>query len=381
MLRRLFESSILRYVGVGGSAFIFDFMVTVGARDLLRLPLWLAVAAGFWGGFLVNFSLQRNFTFRSRAGYTRGLVGYFSLVGFNWIATTALMEVFVTGLGWPTWLGKILCTGLTVVWNYPAYRYLIFPPGKPPVPEPAEPPGQVEFVIPAHNSADLLPGTIAEIQAWSVARGLPVSVLLVENGSHDATAEVARQLADEHRDAACRVTALTSEPGMGCAYRAGIAASSGGFLVLSADDLPFGTSDIDRWLAAPVTGLAIGSKAHPDSDVPRTLARRVASLGFRMMRRALLDSRVGDAQGTLLLSGDVARDLAPHLRETGYLSSTEIVAHCEARRIPVTELPVTLRAGHAEHGTRIRIRDVWRMALGLLAMRSRARDSVSGHHG
>ena len=222
MLRRLFESSILRYVGVGGSAFIFDFMVTVGARDLLRLPLWLAVAAGFWGGFLVNFSLQRNFTFRSRAGYTRGLVGYFSLVGFNWIATTALMEVFVTGLGWPTWLGKILCTGLTVVWNYPAYRYLIFPPGKPPVPESAEPPGQVEFVIPAHNSADLLPGTIAEIQAWSVARGLPVSVLLVENGSHDATAEVARQLADEHRDAACRVTALTSEPGMGCAYRAGI---------------------------------------------------------------------------------------------------------------------------------------------------------------
>ena len=61
MLARLFKSSILRYLGVGGTAFVVDLLVTVVTRMVLlattplaaQMATALAVAAGYWSGFAV----------------------------------------------------------------------------------------------------------------------------------------------------------------------------------------------------------------------------------------------------------------------------------------------------------------------------------------
>lgn len=372
VFERVFASSIFRYIGVGGTAFLIDFLITVICRDLLGIPLWLAVAAGYWSGFVINFSLQRSVAFDSREHPVCSLVLYGLLVAFNWAATTAVMYLLVTVGGLTTPVGKILCTVMTTVWNYPIYRFIVFPNKSDRLRAPScALPESVDFVIPAHNCAHVLSRTVEDLGAWGKISGTRVRVLLVENGSSDETPALVTRLAQTTGDEGIDVCALSSRKGLGHAYREGIAASTASLVVLSADDLPFGTSDIDAWWRQPTAPIAIGSKAHPDSQVERGVSRAVASAGFRILRRAVMGSRVGDPQGTLLLSGNWIRSLSAHLEENGWLASTEIVAYAEATGVPIVELPVVLTGRQAEHATRIRLADVWRMGVGLLRLRRR----------
>ena len=167
---------------------------------------------------------------------------------------------------------------------------------------------------------------------------------------------------------------------MGNAYRAGIAASRGARVVLTADDLPFGFDDLEAAervdpAAHPVV---IGSKAHRDSEVDRGFVRAVLTRGFRVLRRVVLGMRTGDPQGTFVLAGDWARRIAPRLTEPGYLVTTELCYLAERQGAQPLEVPVRLSPQHRDHRSRITVRDVWHMAVGLLAIRRRHVSSADG---
>lgn len=378
VLRRLFESSVLRYLGVGGTAFVVDFGATVLARDVLIMPLWLAVSIGFLAGFFVNFGLQRNFSFQSDRPYAWSVVLYLLLVLFNWGATTLGMYVFVGWIGFSTAIGKIICTVITTLWNYPLYRFVVFPLRKKPVQlAPSVPvPQSIDVVIPAHNSSTVLAGTVKELRSWAEKRTIPLQAIIVENGSTDGTGEIIRQLSRDEASEHFSIIATSSKKGLGVAYRKGIAQSQAELVVLSADDLPFGTSDIDAWLQTPIRGLAIGSKTHPDSQVERGFARSVSSAGFRFLRSIVLHSKVGDPQGTLIADGRWLRTISQYCQENGYLSSTEIVAIAEAQPIPITELPVTLTERQSQHHTRITFSDIREMGTGLVRIKKHSQSVV-----
>src|SRR5690606_31800145 len=113
----------------------------------------------------------------------------------------------------------------------------------------------------------------------------PYEIIVVENGSDDDTWDLLERL-QKTWEAPTRLVVLRSERGIGAAYRAGVAASRGDRVLLTADDLPFGTSDVEAVLACrSLPGFAIGSKAHPRSRVRRGPARRVATRIFRIARR------------------------------------------------------------------------------------------------
>ena len=367
----LWRNTVLRYVGVGGLAFLVDFVVTVVMRDHLGIALWLAVASGYWAGFVVNFTLQRSFAFQGGQQVGTSLIRYLALVGFNWAATTVVMQLLVESFGIPTAVAKILCTIMTTVWNYPLYRFFVFPAEQAtsPVAEPVPLPELVEFIIPAHNSEAVLEETVHAIREWGTERAVPTGVLIVENASVDQTHELAMCLSEECSSDRFTVTVLRSEKGMGTAYRRGIEASRAQRVVLTADDLPFGTSDIDGWWSQPRAGLVIGSKAHPGSVVERGFLRAVSTRGFSFLRGVILGSRVGDTQGTLIVDGTWLRDNTSRITERGYLCSTQIVALAELDGVPVTEIPVVLTGRQRQHTTRLRPRDVWKMAVGLLRLR------------
>lgn len=226
-------------------------------------------------------------------------------------------------------------------------------------------------VIPLHNSEHVVTPTV---EAWMafLAEGSG-QVYLVENGSSDATWERCCELQD--RFGQHRVVLLRSEKGMGNALDAGILATTEDYVLLSADDLPFGFTDVAAAIAegwsAPVL---IGSKANPSSEIGRSRKRETISSGFRFARRVVLFSSVGDSQGTYLVDGDWARRTAPRLRETGFLFTTELVYAAELQKVAITEIPVRLAEHHGQKRTSISKRDVIDMALGLLRIRSRRGD-------
>lgn len=227
---------------------------------------------------------------------------------------------------------------------------------------------RLSVILPAHNSGRRLAHAVEQLGGYS--GDLELEAIIVENGSSDDTWQVAQELT--LGGFGFPVLATQSDKGLGNAYQQGIREASGDVVLLTADDLPFGLTDIESWeRVGKPNALVVGSKAHPDSVVPRSFARNVMSFGYRTLRRLLLGMTVADCQGTLFIPADWAKANVDKLSESGYLSSTEIVYLAQVQRFPTLEVPVTLDAGHGSGKTRITPKDVASMALGLLGLRRR----------
>ena len=231
---------------------------------------------------------------------------------------------------------------------------------------------RISYVLGVHNSADFLDATVGSL--IERLRDLPgAEIILVENGSSDASAEVCARLA---RDEPVRVIATTSQKGLGFAFRKGIEIARGDLLVLTGADLPFGFADLDAALALdPRPKVVLGSKAHPDSQIDVTPVRRLLSWGFALARWITLGFKAGDTQGSNLIDGDLARRILPHLRCGDYLIQTEIVAWAVHFGVRPHEVPVIYE--RALSSTVSPLRDARRMGMGLVRLRGRLRRAAA----
>lgn len=229
---------------------------------------------------------------------------------------------------------------------------------------------ELTIVVPAHNSGAALAHTVATLTG-SLSHLLH-EIVIVENASTDDTLATARQLAAEHSG---NVRVVVSDKGLGMAYAAGIRAASGTSVLLTADDLPFGTSDVASWQAAGCSAAAqvcIGSKAHPRSRVPRSLIRRLMTTVFAAERRVVLNMGIGDTQGTIFAPREWLVRQLPRLKERGYLFSTELLYAATLQGVSVLELPVDLDTATRRSST-VSLHDAWKMFAGLLRLRRRRR--------
>lgn len=233
---------------------------------------------------------------------------------------------------------------------------------------------EISVVVPAHNSGELIETTIAEL---SERLGERAEIIVIENGSTDDTFARCLHLAEQHRGRGIELRVLQSKKGMGNALRTGVLASHGASVLLTADDLPFGFDDLDHLdrlmsaLGTSIPVVLVGSKAHRDSKVERGALRGTLTWGFSVLVRAILGIRTRDPQGTLIVDGNLAREVAQHAVEPGYLFSTELIYIAERLGIRPTEVPVRLRPSHRDHQSRITLGDLAAMAIGLLRIRAR----------
>ncbi|MCP8998668.1 glycosyltransferase [Pseudarthrobacter sp. RMG13] len=236
----------------------------------------------------------------------------------------------------------------------------------------------LSVVIPVYNGERVLAHTIGLLSAYLTTG--QSEIIIVENGSSDGTLEVARANAVDTQNVTFHV--LQSDKGMGNAYRRGIQASSGQRILLTADDLPFGIGDLEQDAELmPKPPVVIGSKAHKNSITPRGLTRNISSLGFRILRKVLLGSKVGDSQGTLIVDGDWLRKMVDRFDDPGFLFSTQVVFAAEQQGMAIVEVPVILAPDEQPTETTIKLGDIVKMARGLLALRSRRSDFGSTPEG
>jgi glycosyltransferase involved in cell wall biosynthesis len=186
-------------------------------------------------------------------------------------------------------------------------------------------------LIPAFNEA----GTIAAVIAG--LRGLVSHVLVVDDGSTDATAARARE-------ADAQVVSLSTNQGKGAAVRAGLAhLLAGPFThVLFLDgDLQHRPSEAARLIdAAERTGadLVVGERQFSKQDMPasRYHANRIGSRALSWFVGApVLDTQCGFRLCRL----EALRNLPLHAR--GYDIETEILVKLRRRGARVTGVPIS----------------------------------------
>jgi glycosyltransferase involved in cell wall biosynthesis len=170
--------------------------------------------------------------------------------------------------------------------------------------------------------------------------GFAWRIVVVENGSSDATAAIARSLAA--RDARIRVLELDAA-GRGGALRAAWLASDADVVAYMDVDL---STNLDALgpLVAPLldrsADVAIGTRLAAASRVRRCVRREVLSRGYNALARTVCGATFSDAQcGFKALRADVARALVPDVRDDGWFFDTELLLLAQRAGLTIAEVP------------------------------------------
>jgi glycosyltransferase involved in cell wall biosynthesis len=200
----------------------------------------------------------------------------------------------------------------------------------------------LSVVVPAHNEEDYLEAAVVELVKGLRSRERPFEVIICENGSSDATAALANDLATRFEE----VRALTAgRPDYGVALRAGFLAA-GGDVVTNFDvdyiDLAFLDAALELMARQDGPSAVVASKRGVDSTDTRPLGRRVVTAAFSLVLRAGFGLRVSDTHGMKVLRREVLVPIVADCRFGGDLFDTELILRTERAGLRVAELGVTV---------------------------------------
>jgi dolichol-phosphate mannosyltransferase len=157
------------------------------------------------------------------------------------------------------------------------------------------------IVLPTYNERENLPHALKRIREVADGHGLPLHVLVVDDGSPDGTGELADELARELPDV--EVLHRDRKEGLGKAYIAGFrhALAQGAELLFEMDaDLSHDAAYLPDFVHHIDQGadLVLGSRYVPGGGVENwSLSRRVISRGGCLYARTILGIPVNDLTG------------------------------------------------------------------------------------
>lgn len=133
---RVLAGEILRYLAVGGTAFLVDAGTLYLSRRFLfadwgETGLYWAAALGFLAGLVYNYVLSLAFVFldakQRRKGRSLGAFLGFAVIGLVGLGLTELgMYAGVDLLGLHYMLVKVCVAALVLAWNYLGRKFFIF---------------------------------------------------------------------------------------------------------------------------------------------------------------------------------------------------------------------------------------------------------------
>ena len=204
-------------------------------------------------------------------------------------------------------------------------------------------PLQWSVVIPAFNEARRLPRYLDEVVSYLVTRGEPWEVIVVDDGSTDGTADVARAM--NARYSQVRLLRQAPNAGKGAAVRAGMVAARGAWRVFADADGATPIAELKRLEAALAAGadVAVGSRVLVAAGVAVRAQRHRVAAGriFNRIVASLGLAGVEDSQcGFKAFTAAAAADLFPRLATTGFGFDVELLLRAQARGWRVVEVAV-----------------------------------------
>lgn len=200
------------------------------------------------------------------------------------------------------------------------------------------------FVIPAYNEATRLAPTLNAIADLSASHLGECEIIVVDDGSTDATADIAGAFQAPH----CRVCVLClPHRGKGAAIRHGVSVATGEIVILCDADLRDSVREVLSLLVALKNGadIAIGSRwlAPFESRCAQPFHRRVASRIFNLVASHVLALPFRDTQcGLKTLTLDAATRVFPLLNLDGWGYDSELIHVALTRSLRIEEVDLRL---------------------------------------
>jgi dolichyl-phosphate beta-glucosyltransferase len=201
----------------------------------------------------------------------------------------------------------------------------------------------LSVVIPAYNEARRLPATLVRVRAHLAARGLTHEIVVVDDGSADDTAAVARAAGD-----AVRVLRHEPNRGKGYAVRRGMLAATGERRLMTDADLSTPIDELARLEAEVDRGfdVAIGSRAVAGAriEVRQPAYREAMGRLFNVLVQALLLPGLSDTQcGFKLFTAAAAAAAFGACRLDGFCFDVEALYVARRHGLRIAEVPIVWR--------------------------------------
>ena len=207
-------------------------------------------------------------------------------------------------------------------------------------------PPEVSLVIPVHNGAGFVAGSVAEARDF-LERRRPAAfeIVLVDDGSHDGTSVNVMPLVGDR----VRLITLAENRGKFGALKAGMAAATGRCRVFTDADLPYDLEAVP-YIADLVNGqgydIVVGDRtlAESVSLTNDRVARKFSSRAFSYCVRMLVTGGLFDSQcGLKGFRGDVAAALFSLVTDDSFSGDVELLYIALKHNLSIRRIPVRLQ--------------------------------------
>jgi glycosyltransferase involved in cell wall biosynthesis len=236
----------------------------------------------------------------------------------------------------------------------------------------------LSIVVPAFNEEHRLPPTLAQLSAFLAAQPLRWEIVVVDDGSRDATCAVVTEAMATLPN--LRLVRQTPNRGKGAAVRVGMLAARGQIRVMCDADGSMSPDQLPR-LLAPILAckaeIAIGSRYAEGAltSVKQPFYRVLWSrLANKVIQRSLVPG-VRDTQcGYKAFTAEAARALFPLGRIDGWAFDLEILALARRAGFSIAEVGVVWTD---DRRSRINpLKDMWKVMREALTIRRNLRRGV-----
>ncbi|UQA61085.1 glycosyltransferase family 2 protein [Polyangium aurulentum] len=205
-----------------------------------------------------------------------------------------------------------------------------------------KPSPRISIVIPVYNEEAILHAAVVDLRERLKPLEWNYEIVLAENGSRDATVEIAEELAGKYHEV--RYFSF-GQPNYGGALRRGIEEARGEIVLC--DEIDLCDTDFHQRAVDFLTGggvdMVIGSKLLQGSADERPMARHAASIFYNGLLRATLGFQGTDTHG---LKAFVRAKLLPIARACVVekdVFASEFVIRAYRAGLVVREIPVRVK--------------------------------------
>ncbi len=227
----------------------------------------------------------------------------------------------------------------------------------------------LSIVIPAFNEERRLAESLRTLHSYFQNQGFSIELIVVEDGSTDATGEVALQTAESVPGMQLLLLQNPRNMGKGQSVRRGMLQARGDYTLLTDADLSTPVEEFQKLFDVLTTNrahIAIGSRDLPDSDVQirQSQVRERSGKIFNLLVRLLFGISFRDTQcGFKIFRTEICRSLFEKQTVWRFSFDVEILVMAREAGLGVVEVPVVWRH---DRGSRVRFfQDGSRMILDL----------------
>ncbi|HEY2814032.1 MAG TPA: glycosyltransferase [Acidimicrobiales bacterium] len=351
---RLLRDRLRRFAAVGIAVTAVDIAVLIGLRLSTGMPVILADAIAVGVASTLAYVLHSVVTFaddphRRWTEHTTAFVVIAIVAGLVDIVVLRLaVAVLGSTSGPPLFVAKCISVAVASIVRVRGYRVLLRSDVRAAQVrredrEPAPGSCRLSVVVPAYQEEGRIASVIDEIRdaLAAVAADGALEIVVVDDGSSDATADTAR------KGGADQVIVQPENRGKGAAVRAGVLAAHGRTIAFTDADLSYPPEQLLGLLAGVEGGwdMVVGSRKHIETTT-LLRARRLRELSgrlFNALSQLVLLGQYKDTQcGLKAFRSDVGRFVFSRSRVDRFAFDVELLHLAERYRLSVAEVPVTV---------------------------------------